>query len=105
MNICQTNIKILSSIGSVLDFGTCLIVKSLVPLLFAIAIIGFMWGVIQMVINPEDAEKRKKGKMYMVWGIVALFVMLSIFGLVQIITNTFGINPVVPQLSIPRSSQ
>jgi hypothetical protein len=96
-NICaQIN---LDSVGNILDFLTCLIVKSLVPLLFALATVGFIWGVIQMVINPEDSEKRKQGKQYMIWGIIGIFVMLSIFGLVQIISNTFGISPVIPQLS------
>ena len=103
MNTCG-NIG-LKSLGGILDYGTCLIVQSIVPLLFALAIVGFIWGVIQMVINPEDAEKRKQGKQFMVWGIIALFVMVSVWGLVQIVSNTFGINPIVPQLSIPRSDQ
>lgn len=98
MNICQTKIA-LSSVGGILDYLTCLIIGNLVPLLFAIAVVGFIWGVIQMVLNPEDAEKRKQGKMYMVWGIVGLFVMLSIWGLVQILANTFGIQTFIPQLS------
>ncbi|MCC6323639.1 hypothetical protein IT400_02500 [Candidatus Nomurabacteria bacterium] len=103
MNTCG-NIG-LKSLGGILDYGTCLIVQSIVPLLFALAIVGFIWGVIQMVINPEDAEKRKQGKQFMVWGIIALFVMVSVWWLVQIVSNTFGINPIVPQLSIPRSEQ
>ncbi len=98
MNVCQSKI-ILNSVGNILDFVTCTIVRSIVPLLFSLATVGFIWGVIQMVINPEDAEKRKQGKMYMIWGIVALFVMLSIWGLVSILSNTFGINTVIPQLS------
>ncbi|MDQ5971602.1 MAG: hypothetical protein QG566_548 [Patescibacteria group bacterium] len=103
MNTCG-NIG-LKSLGGILDYGTCLIVQSIVPLLFALAIVGFIWGVIQMVMNPEDAEKRKQGKQFMVWGIIALFVMVSVWGLVQIVSNTFGINPIVPQLSIPRGEQ
>ena len=98
MNVCQSKI-ILNSVGNILDFVTCTIVRSIVPLLFSLATVGFIWGVIQMVINPEDAEKRKQDKMYMIWGIVALFVMLSIWGLVSILSNTFGINTVIPQLS------
>jgi hypothetical protein len=98
MNICQSKIAI-DSVGNILDFLTCLIISSIVPLLFAIATVGFIWGVMQMVINPDDAEKRKQGKQYMIWGILAIFVMVSIWGLVQIITNTFGIQTLIPQLS------
>jgi predicted histidine transporter YuiF (NhaC family) len=98
MNICQSKIA-LSSIGGILDYLSCLLVQSVVPLLFALAVVGFIWGVIQTTMNPEDAEKRKQGKMYMMWGIIGLFVMLSIWGLVEIITNTFGIQVLIPQLS------
>lgn len=52
-----------------------------------------------MVINPNNEEKRKQGKQYMIWGIIALFVMVSIWGLVAILTNTFGIKLLIPQLS------
>jgi FtsH-binding integral membrane protein len=90
---------IVKSVGGILNFGTCLIAQSVIPLLFALATVGFMWGVIQMVINPEDAEKRKQGKQYMMWGLIGLFVMISIWGLVTIFTNTFNINFAIPQLS------
>ncbi len=93
-----TNIS-LKNIAGILDYGTCLIIKSVVPLLFALATAGFIWGVIQMIINPEDAEKRKQGKQYMIWGILALFVMVSVWGLVSIVSNTFGIQTFIPQLS------
>lgn len=87
------------TVSGILDFGTCLITNSLIPLLFALAIAGFIFGVIKMVINPDDAEKRKQGKQYMIWGIIALFVMIAIWGLVAILTNTFGIQIFIPQLS------
>lgn len=87
------------SVGGLLNFGTCLIAQSVVPLLFGLATVGFIWGVIQMVINPEDAEKRKQGKQYMIWGLIGLFVMLSVWGLVAILTATFSINSAIPQLS------
>lgn len=98
MGTCQGKIT-LNSVENILDFLTCTIVNSVVPLLFALAAVGFIWGVIQMVINPDDAEKRKKGKQYMIWGIVALFVMVAMWGLVSVLTNTFDIQFLIPQLS------
>jgi hypothetical protein len=75
-----------------------MIYSSIIPLLFSLAVAGFIWGVIQYFLNPENEENRKKGKSYMLWGIVSLFVMISMWGLVAVIGNTFGIGTVIPQL-------
>jgi len=66
-----------AKIGTVLSFVTCLIVKSFIPILFAVAILAFVWGVIQFFIFGADEEsKREKGRQFIIWGIVALAVML-----------------------------
>lgn len=72
--------------------------SAVIPILVTIAIVFFIWGVIQYVINPNSSEEREKGQQYMIWGIVGLFVILSIWGLVAILTGTFGISASVPQL-------
>ena len=83
-----------AKIGALLSYVTCLIVKSFIPIIFAIAIVAFVWGVLQFFIFGADEEaKREKGKQFIVWGLVALAVMLSVLGLVRILGNTFGILP------------
>ncbi len=79
----------MNNLAELLSYATCLIGRGIIPLLFAVAIIAFIWGVIQYVINPASSTKREEGGKYMLWGIVALFVMISVWGLVGILTNTF----------------
>jgi len=67
------------------------ILGSLIPLLFGVALIGFLWGVAQFVLNADSEDKRRDGKKIMIWGIIGLFVMISIWGLVAVIGGTFGI--------------
>lgn len=88
-----------STIKNILDWASCTLVSSVVPLLFTLAVVGFIYGIIQYFLNPDNEEKRKKGKSYMIWGIIALFVMVSMWGLVGILTKTFGIQTLIPQLS------
>lgn len=89
------NIKI----GDLLDFVTCNISRSVVPLIFVLALAAFVWGVVQYVIlGAEEEAKRAKGRQFMIWGIVALAVMVSVWGLVRVLTNTFGVKNVIPQL-------
>lgn len=75
------------------------LLNSIIPLLVALAIVFFIWGVIQYVINPASSEEREKGQQYMIWGIVGIFCIVSIWGLVALLTGTFGISTIViPQL-------
>ena len=62
-----------------------------VPLLFAVAFIVFIWGVFQYFIaGGHDEEKRETGKSLMLWGIIGFFIMVSVWGLVNILRGTFN---------------
>lgn len=89
----------LTNIGNIFNFGTCLLVKTVVPFLIALAVVSFIYGIVQMVLNPENEEKRKAGKQFMIWGIIGLFVMISIWSLVGVLSDTFGFKTLIPQLS------
>ena len=80
------------NIGSLTDFinfFTCTLLNSVVPLLVAVAVASFVYGIIQYFLFPDNEEKRKAGKNFMFWGLVTLFVMVSIWGIVGIFSNTF----------------
>lgn len=62
------------------------------PIVFALALLAFFWGLAVYIFNAGDEEKRKQGKDIMIWGVIALFVMVSVFGIVRILRETFGIN-------------
>jgi len=80
-NICQVASTILYIINYVL-----------VPVLFALAFIVFLWGIANAYIfSAGDEEAVKKGHKLILWGIIAFVVMISIWGLVNVIANTFGL--------------
>jgi hypothetical protein len=85
-------------LGDLLNYATCIISNSVIPLLFVLAIASFVWGVVQYVINDTEEAKKAKGRQFMLWGIIALAVMVSVWGLVGILRNTFGIENVLPQV-------
>jgi heme A synthase len=64
----------------------------IIPLLIAIAVIVFFWGIIKYIGSQGDADKRTEARGLMIWGVVALFVMVSVWGLVGILKNTFSVN-------------
>jgi hypothetical protein len=90
-----------------LNYVTCIINNSVIPILFALATVLFIWGVIKFFfINVDEEAKRAQGKQFMIWGIVALAVMLSMWGLVNVLRNTFNINTgsILPQVTPPGNS-
>ena len=79
-------------------FALCVINKFIIPILVTLAVVIFIWGVSNFVLNAGDEEAREKGKQFMIWGIIALFVIVSVWGIVKLLTTTFGFGSVIPQL-------
>ena len=79
------------------------ILGAIIPFFMILATVIFLWGVIQYITAGGEEEKIKSGRTYMLWGIIALFVMIAIWGLVNIIASTTGIgtnNTIPPGVSI-----
>ena len=81
----------LLSIGNVITY-----------LLIALAVLFIVWNVVMYFIKSGEEADRKKAGMNILWGIVGLFVIVSIWGLVGILTNTFkttSTNQNIPNLN------
>lgn len=91
----------INTVKDIIDYAICLIVKSIVPLLYAIAIMVFIWGVIQYFLNPNNAKEKESARKYILLGLTGLFVLVSVSGLVQILRETFGVTgspiPLLPE--------
>jgi len=82
------------------------ILSAVVPLLITVALIVFIWGLIQYLLKVGDEEQRRQGVQLMLWGVIAIFVMSSVWGLVALLQNTFSVQrneaivPRAPDISI-----
>lgn len=73
------------------------LLNGIVPLFIAIAVFYFLWGVLKFMSAGDDEEGRKAGHSRMIHGIIAIFVMVSLWGLVNILVDTFDLgDPEVP---------
>lgn len=66
------------------------IINILIPLLIAVALLAFFWGLIKYIWAAGDGEGQKEGKSIMIAGIIGLFLMVGIWGIIGILENTFG---------------
>src|SRR5271157_6129326 len=85
-----------TTLGILFNYVACIISSSVIPLILALAVAMFVWGVFQYVIYSGEEAKKEKGRQFMLWGIIALAVMVCVWGLVSIIGNTFGIKNILP---------
>lgn len=72
--------------------------NAFIPLFITLAIVYFFWGLAKYMLNI--GEKKDDAIQAMIWGIVGLFVMVSIWGIIKLLQNTFKVgdtNPIVPR--------
>mgnify|MGYP003419895369 CR=1 FL=1 len=84
------SLALAQSLGNVTSLVTNLksLVNSILPLLLAVAVMYFFWGLVTFIRSAGDSKKADEGKGIMIWGIVALFVMVSLWGILGWLTTT-----------------
>ena len=87
----------------VTDFFTKLgnVIDSAVPVLVALALALFIWGLVVFIANSGSDNKRDEGKSRMVWGVIALFVIVSVWGIVEILQDLTGADGNVGTITAP----
>ena len=67
------------------------ILNTLLPLIIAASVVYFIYGIAMYIISgSDDAKAAAKDKI--IYGVIGLFVMISVWGLVNILVNTFGLD-------------
>ena len=62
-----------------------------VILLLTIALIVFLYGCFEYVLNASNDEKRAEGQRHILFGFIGMLVMISAYAILQISAATFGI--------------
>ena len=65
-----------------------------VPFIFTIAFAAFLWGIFNyFFFHGEEGAKRAAGREFILYGIIGMVVLFSVWGLVNILLATLGILP------------
>ena len=89
--------------------GAVLVIKNAInvvlPIIISLGVLYFVWGVFQYV-RTDDSSKQAEARSYIIWSIIFITVMVSVWGLVNIITTTFNLDSktVPPPPPIPEYS-
>ena len=62
-----------------------------IPLLITIALIYFLWGVAKYVMSQGDESAQTEARGMIIHGIIALFVIISVWAFVGVLNSTFNV--------------
>ena len=68
------------------------LVNALVPVAFSAMILLFVWGVAMYILNPD----KKKGVAILLWGVIGIAVVASLWGIIALLEHTFGVDGAQP---------
>ena len=78
------------------DFGnriTSFISDILVPFVLAVALLLFIYGIyLDVIAGASEDNKRKEGRKFLLWSIIAFVVILSVWGIVNLIAGGIGLD-------------
>lgn len=59
------------------------LLELLIPVLIGLAFLSYIWGITKFISKAGDASAHKEGKSLLIWGMVALFVLFSLWGIIR----------------------
>ena len=82
-----------------MDAGTALLdrivtylIDPAVKVVFTLGLFMFLWGMVEFLWALKDGKVQDTGKDHMIWGLVGMFIMVSVYGIIALIMNTLGID-------------
>jgi ABC-type phosphate transport system permease subunit len=75
------------------------IVDPILLVIFAAGFFMFMWGLFQFMVNVSRGEDTADGKRHMIYGTLGMLIMVSVYGIIAFLDNTFGLNVSNPNIN------
>lgn len=80
-------------------YGVVAVIKNainvILPIIISLAVLYFLWGIF-LYVKSSDSGKQEEAKEYIIWSLIFIAVMVSVWGLVNIITSTFNLDKRAP---------
>ncbi len=67
------------------------ILNPLILLMFGLALVYFVYGIIKFLSLPAGDKGRDEARRSIMWGIIGMAIMFSVFGLIHFVLATFGL--------------
>jgi predicted membrane channel-forming protein YqfA (hemolysin III family) len=62
-----------------------------ISVIISLAVVGFIWGIVKFMFNAGNEKARTEARAFMLYGVLTLFVMTSLWGFVNLLSDTLGL--------------
>ncbi len=97
MDLFFTKVAHAESLNEFLGNVDSVIINPLIIFIFAVAVVIFLYGMLEFILNQVNEEKRTEGKSHMLWGIVGIVIMMGVWGILSVVLHTFNIKGIDPE--------
>ena len=63
------------------------ILNPIIGFMFAVAVVMFIYGIVEYIWSADNEDKVAVGKKHMIWGIIGMFVMIGVYGILNILSG------------------
>jgi len=77
------------------------LVSTLIPIVMGLAVLVFFWGLVKYISSTSDESSKLDGKNLMIWGMIALFVMVALWGILGWFQNELGLTGTITTSAPP----
>ncbi len=92
----MSNITIVPFFGRVID----LIINPLIILAFGLATAYLFWNFVKFLSLEPGDKQRDEAWRAILWGLLGMAIMFSVYGIIQFVMATFGITSVAPNAKV-----
>ncbi len=83
-----------STINSIVSRIVDNIVQPALAVLLSVTILVFIWGLYGLFLGDED--KRNQSKNHILYGVIGIFIMISVYGIIRFVASSVGQTEVLP---------
>ncbi len=91
---CTVQFKTFSNI---VGFFICVIRFYLIPMAMILGFVIYVYGNASYILNASNAEEMASQRKFIMWSLFAMFLMMFVYGVAQLLANIFGFGFSLPQ--------
>jgi len=68
------------------------VIDPAIRVVFTLGLFLFIWGLVEFMWSLRGGQVENDGKNHMVYGLIGMLIMVSVYGIIALIVNSFGLN-------------
>lgn len=68
-----------------------IVINPAIAVIFALGFLFFLFGIVEFLWNLQKGGPKEAGKRHMIWGVIGITIMVSVYGILNLLMGTFGV--------------